>query len=79
MHGAISGCTVLGEVHPVSAQHKSLISDTVYGYGPFYVSLHKKVLKGHTTNLKSIQTQIIKSLFYIQICSINLTLGTVKV
>ena len=29
VHGAISGCTVLGEVHPVSAQNKSLISDTV--------------------------------------------------
>ena len=28
VHGAISGCTVLGEVHPVSAQNKSLISDT---------------------------------------------------
>ena len=27
VHGAISGCTVLGEVHPVSAQNKSLISD----------------------------------------------------
>ena len=27
--GAISGCTVLGEVHPVSAQNKSLILDTV--------------------------------------------------
>ena len=28
VHGAISGCTVLGEMHPVSAQNKSLISDT---------------------------------------------------
>ena len=28
MHGAISGCTVLGEVHPVSAQNKSLILAT---------------------------------------------------
>ena len=28
VHGAISGCTVLWEVHPVSAQNKSLISDT---------------------------------------------------
>ena len=28
VHGAISGCTVLGKVHPVSAQNKSLISDT---------------------------------------------------
>ena len=28
VHGAISRCTVLGEVHPVSAQNKSLISDT---------------------------------------------------
>ena len=27
MHGNISGCTVLGEVHPVSAQNKSLTSD----------------------------------------------------
>ena len=26
--GAISGCTVLWEVHPASAQNKSLISDT---------------------------------------------------
>ena len=30
VHGAISGCTVLCEVHPVSAQNKSLISDTAY-------------------------------------------------
>ena len=29
VHGEISGCTVLGEVHPASAQNKSLISDTV--------------------------------------------------
>ena len=28
VHGTISGCTVLGEVHPLSAQNKSLISDT---------------------------------------------------
>ena len=28
VHGAISGCTVLWEVHPASAQTKSLISDT---------------------------------------------------
>ena len=28
VHGAISGCTVLCEVHPASAQNKSLISDT---------------------------------------------------
>ena len=28
VHGAISGCTVLGAVHPVSAQNKRLISDT---------------------------------------------------
>ena len=27
VHGTISGCRVLGEVHPVSAQNKSLISD----------------------------------------------------
>ena len=30
LHGAITGCTVLWEVHPASAQNKSLISDTVY-------------------------------------------------
>ena len=29
VHGAISGCTVLWEVHPASAHNKSLISDTV--------------------------------------------------
>ena len=29
VHGAISGCTVLWEVHPASAQNKSLISDTL--------------------------------------------------
>ena len=28
VHGANSGCTDLGDVHPVSAQDKSLISDT---------------------------------------------------
>ena len=28
VHGEISGCTVLWEVHPASAQNKSLISDT---------------------------------------------------
>ena len=28
VYGAISGCTVLWEVHPASAQNKSLISDT---------------------------------------------------
>ena len=28
VHGAISGCTVLWEVHPASAQNKGLISDT---------------------------------------------------
>ena len=31
MDGAISGCTVLWEVHPASAQDKSLISDTEAG------------------------------------------------
>ena len=31
VHGAISGCTVLWEVHPASAQIQSLISDTVLG------------------------------------------------
>ena len=30
VHEAISGCTVLWEVHPASAQNKSLISGTVY-------------------------------------------------
>ena len=28
VHREISGCTVLWEVHPASAQNKSLISDT---------------------------------------------------
>ena len=28
VHGPFSGCTVLREVHPVSAHNKSLISDT---------------------------------------------------
>ena len=32
VHGAISGCIVLWEVHPASAQNKSLISDTVIDY-----------------------------------------------
>ena len=32
VHAAISGCTDLGEVHPVSAQNKSLISDTANVY-----------------------------------------------
>ena len=30
VHGAISVCTVLWEVHPASAQNKSLISDTEF-------------------------------------------------
>ena len=29
VHGSISGCKVLWEVHPASAQNKSFISDTV--------------------------------------------------
>ena len=37
------------------------------------------ILKGTHNQSQSIQTQFIKSLFSIQICSINLTLGTVKV
>ena len=28
VHGQLSGCTVLGDLHPVVAQNKSLISDT---------------------------------------------------
>ena len=28
MHEKILGCTVLGEVHPVGSQNKTLISDT---------------------------------------------------
>ena len=36
-------------------------------------------IKGTHNQSQSIQTQIIKSLFSIQICSINLTLDTVKV
>ena len=32
VHGAISGCTVLLEVHPASAQNKNLISDTAKGH-----------------------------------------------
>ena len=39
VHGAISGCTVLGEVHPVSAQNKSLISDT----GPVVTICHSEM------------------------------------
>ena len=31
VHSEISGCTILLEVHPASAQNKSLISDTVWG------------------------------------------------
>ena len=30
VHREISGCTVLLEVHPASAQNKSLISDTAW-------------------------------------------------
>ena len=32
VHGAISVCTDIWEVHHVSAENKSLISDTVYTY-----------------------------------------------
>ena len=34
VHGANTGCTVLWEVHPASAQNKSLISDTVHKFIP---------------------------------------------
>ena len=40
VHGAISGCTVLWEVHPASAQNKSLISDTVKLCNNGYTLLH---------------------------------------
>ena len=30
VHGKIPGCTILGEVHPVGAQNKTLILDTEY-------------------------------------------------
>ena len=36
VHGPFSGCTVLGEVHPVSVQNKSLISDTGFLCGIYY-------------------------------------------
>ena len=67
VHGEISGCTVLGEVHPVSAQNKGLISDTLYGYGPFdldlvHVSLHKKVLT-HKNVSTSINIKMVLILF----------------
>ena len=45
VHGAISGCTVLVEVHPVSAQNKSLISDTGGLIELLYCGL---VCKGYT-------------------------------
>ena len=35
VHGSISGCTVLWEVHPASAQNKSLISDTGFNAQPW--------------------------------------------
>ena len=40
VHGAISGCTVLWEVHPASAQYKSLISDTAFSL--FQIEIAKK-------------------------------------
>ena len=40
VHGANSGCIDLGDVHPVSAQNKSLISDTdLYNVLVYYVSI----------------------------------------
>ena len=35
VHREISGCTVLLEVHPASAQNKSLISDTGFSSALF--------------------------------------------
>ena len=40
VHGDISGCTVLGEVHPASAQNKSLISDTDNSNKTFVFIMH---------------------------------------
>ena len=58
VHGANSGCTDLGEVHPVSAQNKSLISDTVRAYSisrrycrPI---LNKALSKGHKSLSRSL-------------------------
>ena len=42
VHGAISGCTVLCEVHPASAPNKSLISDTVCSHLPTLILRHRK-------------------------------------
>ena len=49
--GPFSGCTVLREVHPVSAQNKSLISDTdierVTGYTQRAIILYDGVVDSH--------------------------------
>ena len=65
--------------------HLSLIPDSLVGFRPPYDSTVElgwvmcHGLKGTHNQSQSLLTQIIKSLFSIQICSINLTLVTVKV
>ena len=44
VHGAISGCTVLREVHSASAQNKSLISDTVHVLMIRFMDMYKILL-----------------------------------
>ena len=57
VHGAISGCTVLCEVHPASAQNKSLISDTDYTLGKNASQFSRIFLEFLPTNLTKTQTQ----------------------
>ena len=55
MHGENPGCTVLGEVHPVGAQNKTLISDT--DSMPTH-ELHEYFLGLQITETKSVQAQV---------------------
>ena len=40
VHGANTGCTVIREVHPASAQNKSLISDNVMCVFPYICAIY---------------------------------------
>ena len=55
VHGAISGCTVLWEVHPASAQNKSLISDTALNIIWILLILYRHV---HNIHMEGTVSQI---------------------
>ena len=57
VHGPFFGCTVLGEVHPVSAHNISLISDTDYTVfiEDRHIHIKPSVISGRSEKSEDIQ------------------------